>query len=115
MRERKGVFMSALKKAAIIALGTMTTGLYLAAPAGADPNGDPCRSLFIPICRFLPIMPDLDQDIDLTELPGGTNAGQGGQGAGTQHDGQDGLSAPDTQPGPVHSGGSDAGATTGGT
>ncbi len=95
--------MSALKKAAIIALGTATTGLYLAVPAGADPGDDPCRSLFIPICRFLPIVPDLDHDIDLTEMPGGANAGP------------DGQSAPDNQPGPVHRGGSGAGATDGGT
>ena len=107
--------MSALKKAAIIALGTMATGLYVAVPAGADPGSDPCRNLFIPICRLLPIMPDLDHDLDLTELPGGANYAPDGQTAGTQHGGQDGLSAPDNQPGPAHSGGSDAGAPTGGT
>ena len=100
--------MSALKKAAIIALGTITTGLCLAVPAGADPGTDPCRNLFIPLCRLLPIMPDLDHDLDLTELPGGANYAPDGQTAGTQHGGQDGLSAPDNQPGPVRIGGSDS-------
>ena len=71
--------MSVLKKAAIIALGTVTTGLYLAIPAGADPRDDPCRGVAIPICRLLPIMPDLDHDVDLTQDPDGLTDGQGGQ------------------------------------
>jgi hypothetical protein len=75
--------MSVLNKAAIIALGTVTTGLYLAIPAGADPD-DPCRGVAIPICRLVPIMPDLDNDVDLTQDPNGLTDGQGGQSTGTQ-------------------------------
>jgi hypothetical protein len=82
--------MSILKKAAIVALGTVTTGLYLATPAGADP--DPCRGVAIVICRLVPVMPDLDHDVDLTQDPNGLSGGQ------------DGQSAVD-QPGAVHSGG----------
>jgi hypothetical protein len=82
--------MSVLKKAAIIALGTVTTGLYLAVPAGADP--DPCRGVAIVICRLVPVMPDLDHDVDLTQDPNGLT------------DGRDGQSAVD-QPGADHSGG----------
>lgn len=82
--------MSVLKKAAIVALGTVTTGLYLAIPAGADP--DPCGTLPIFICRMVPMAPDLDHDVDLTQDPNGLS------------DGQDGQSAVD-QPGAVHSGG----------
>jgi hypothetical protein len=82
--------MSVWKKAAIIALGAVTTGLYLAGPAGADP--DPCRGVAFIICRMVPVAPDLDHDVDLTQDPNGLS------------DGQDGQSAVD-QPGAVHSGG----------
>ena len=82
--------MSVFKKTAIIALGTVTSGLYLAVPAGADP--DPCRGIGIPICRLVPIMPDLDHDVDLTQDPNGLT------------DGRDGQSAVD-QPRADHSGG----------
>jgi hypothetical protein len=76
--------MSFVRTAAIAVLGTVMTGLYLAAPAGADPGNDPCRSTFIPICRMLPIMPDLDHDIDLSQDPNGLTDGAGGQSAVTQ-------------------------------
>jgi hypothetical protein len=89
--------MSVLKKAAIIALGTVTTGLYLAIPAGANPSDDPCRAIAIPICRLVPIVPDLDHDVDLTQNPDGLNDGQGGQ-------------STDIQPGAGQSGGSQPGA-----
>ena len=104
--------MSVLKKAAIIALGTVTTGLYLAIPAGADPGVDPCRA--IPICRLVPIMPDLDDDVDLTQNPDALNGGQSagvqpgaGQSAGIQPG--DGQSA-GIQPGAGQSSGIQPGA-----
>jgi hypothetical protein len=77
--------MSGLTKAAIIALGAVTTGLYLAVPAGADP--DPCRGVAFFVCRMVPVMPDLDHDVDLTQDPNGLTDGQGGQSA----DGQSGA------------------------
>jgi hypothetical protein len=76
--------MSALGKFAIILLGTVATGVYLAVPAGADPGFDPCRATFIPICRMLPTMPDLDHDVDLTQNPNGLIDGQDGQIGGDQ-------------------------------
>jgi hypothetical protein len=79
--------MSVWKKAAIVALGAVTTGLLLAGPAGADP--DPCRGVAFVICRMVPVMPDLDHDVDLTQDPNGLSGGQ---------------SAVD-QPGADHSGG----------
>jgi len=82
--------MSILKKAAMIALGTVTTCLYLAGPAGADP--DPCRGVAIVICRLVPVMPDLDHDVDLTQDPNGLTDGQDGQ-------------SPGVPPGADHSGG----------
>ncbi|BDB44028.1 hypothetical protein Mkiyose1665_02700 [Mycobacterium kiyosense] len=59
-------------------LGLVATGLYLAAPAVADPDFDPCRATFIPICRMAPTMPDLDHDVDLTQDPNGLVPGQPG-------------------------------------
>jgi hypothetical protein len=69
--------MSAPKKSAMIVLGIVATGLYLAVPAGADPGFDPCRSGLIPICGMAPVMPDLDHDVDLTQDPNGLTGGQG--------------------------------------
>jgi hypothetical protein len=99
--------VSVLKKAAIIALGSVTTGVYFAVPAGADPGFDPCRAIAIPICRLVPIMPDLDNDVDLTQNPDGLTDGQGGQSADIQPGaGQSGG----TQPGAGQSGGIQPGA-----
>lgn len=70
--------MSALKKSATIIVGIVTTGLCVAVPASADPGFDPCRSIAIPVCRLIPLMPDLDHDVDLTENPNGLVEGQGG-------------------------------------
>lgn len=69
--------MSIVKKAAIILSGAVTTGLCLAAPAGADPGFDPCHSSVPFLCRMFPMMPDLDHDIDLTQDPDGLMDGQG--------------------------------------
>ena len=75
-REREGVVMSAMRKAAIIAVGTVATGLYLAVPAGADSGFDPCRGTAVFVCGLVPSMPDLDNDVDLTQDPGALNNGQ---------------------------------------
>ena len=95
--------MSGLKKAAVLTLGAVTTVLYLAIPAGADP--DPCGALPVFICRMVPIAPDLDHDVDLTQDPSGLTDGRDGQGAADQpgavHSGQTAAG----QPAPVHSGG----------
>ncbi|WP_236591467.1 hypothetical protein [Mycobacterium heckeshornense] len=40
-------------------------------PAEADPGDNPCGKTIIPICSLLPIMPDLDHDVDLTVDPHG--------------------------------------------
>jgi hypothetical protein len=108
--------MSVLKTAAIIVVGTVTTGLYLAIPAGADPGADPCGAIAIPICRLIPIMPDLDNDVDLTQNPDGLNGGQGGQ-SGQSADLQPGAGqSGGTQPSAGQSGGTQPGAgQSGGT
>jgi hypothetical protein len=82
--------MSILNKAAVVALSTVTSALYLAIPAGADP--DPCGTLPIFICHLIPMAPDLDHDVDLTQDPSGLTVGGDGQSAASQ-------------PAPVHSGG----------
>ena len=69
--------MSALTRAAIIALGAVTTGLCVAAPAGADPGFDPCHSSVPFLCRMFPMMPDLDHDIDLSQDPDAWTSGHG--------------------------------------
>jgi hypothetical protein len=76
--------MSWGEKAAIIVSGILTTGLCLAVPAGADPGFDPCRANVTPFCRMVPMMPDLDHDVDLTQNPNGLIDGQDGQSAGDQ-------------------------------
>jgi hypothetical protein len=38
------------------------------AVAQADPD-DPCRSMVIPVCSLVPILPGLDHDVDLTVNP----------------------------------------------
>lgn len=92
--------MPTLRKAAIVLLGTVVAGLVFAVPAGADPDYDPCHSMFNPICRMVPMMPDLDHDIDLTQDPNGPT---GGQSAFTQSDTRQG--APGSQPSVSQSGG----------
>lgn len=74
--------MSALKRAAIVFLGTVTTGLCLAGSAAADPGFDPCGSSVPFACRLFPMAPDLDHDVDLTQDPDALT--RGGQSPGNQ-------------------------------
>jgi hypothetical protein len=64
-----------MKKAVFLAVGVSALTVGLAAPAGAAPGGDPCPLAVSFLCNFVPIAPDLDHSIDLTENPG-TIAGQ---------------------------------------
>ncbi|MCW2730231.1 MAG: hypothetical protein JWR13_1047 [Mycobacterium sp.] len=59
----------------IVAAGVGAAALGVAAPAGADPADDPCQLAVTFLCRFMPIAPGLDHDIDLTQ-GGGTLNGQ---------------------------------------
>lgn len=92
--------MPTLRKVGIVVLGSVLAGLYLAVPAGADPGYDPCRSMLNPICRMVPMAPDLDHDIDLTQDPNGLADGQS---AFTQSDTRQG--GPGGQPSVGPSGG----------
>jgi hypothetical protein len=57
-------------RAVIVALGVTAAALGVAAPAGADPADDPCQLAVALLCRFVPMAPDLDHDVDLTQDPG---------------------------------------------
>jgi hypothetical protein len=56
-----------LKRTVIVAVATLTAGLLLAAPATADPGDNPCEFAVNYFCRFIPIAPDLEGDVDLTQ------------------------------------------------
>jgi hypothetical protein len=60
-------------KAALMITTTLCAPTYLAAPTSAAP-GDPCELMVRLICALVPVAPELDHDIDLTndtESPGG--------------------------------------------
>lgn len=67
--------MMTMKKAVVLAVGLSALTVGVAAPAGAAPGQDPCPLAVSLLCNFVPIAPDLDHSIDLTENPG-TIAGQ---------------------------------------
>ena len=70
--------MSIIKKTTIAAVGAVAAGLYLAVPAGADPNVSPCGLSLVPYCAFIPMLPELDHNVDLTTDPGAlSGAGSG--------------------------------------
>lgn len=65
--------MITLKRAVIMAASVVAVGFGLAAPAGADPGDNPCQLAATFLCRFIPMAPDLDHDIDLTKQSGTLN------------------------------------------
>ena len=56
-----------MKRTLIAAATAVTAGLLLAAPANAGPNDSPCELAISYFCRFVPVAPDLDHDLDLTQ------------------------------------------------
>jgi hypothetical protein len=73
--------MPNLTKVTIIAAAAGLAALGLAPPAEADPGDNPCGKTIIPICSLLPIMPDLDHNVDLTVDPNGLNSDTGNNAA----------------------------------
>lgn len=51
------------------------TSVVVPAAAHADPIDDPCGLAIAFLCRFVPIAPDLDHDVDLTVHPPSDPAG----------------------------------------
>ena len=61
--------MSAVKKATIAAIWTLGAAVFLAVPASAGPGDSPCEFAVNLLCKFVPIAPDLEGDLDLTQQP----------------------------------------------
>jgi hypothetical protein len=57
-----------LKRTAIAAAAALAAGMLLAASASAEPGDNPCEFAINYFCRFIPIAPDLEGDVDLTQL-----------------------------------------------
>ena len=55
------------------AVGVFASALSVATPAAADPVDDPCQLAVTFLCRFMPMAPGLDHDIDLTQNSGTLN------------------------------------------
>jgi hypothetical protein len=53
-------------KAGVVAVGVLGSQIAVAVPSIADTADDPCGLAVSYLCRFIPIAPDLDGDVDLT-------------------------------------------------
>jgi hypothetical protein len=52
----------------LIAAGAaLAAGTLFASPANADPSDNPCKLAVNYFCKFIPIAPDLEGDVDLTQ------------------------------------------------
>ena len=56
-----------LKRTLIAAAGALAAGMLFAIPASADPRDNPCDLAINFLCKFVPIAPDLEGDVDLTQ------------------------------------------------
>ena len=56
-----------LKRTVIAAATLLAAGVLLAIPANADPGDNPFEFAINYFCRFIPIAPDLEGDVDLTQ------------------------------------------------
>jgi hypothetical protein len=56
-----------LKRTVIATAAALAACLLLSAPATAEPGDNPCELAINFLCRFVPIAPDLDHDVDLTQ------------------------------------------------
>lgn len=56
-----------LKRTVIAAAAVLAAGTMFATPASAEPGDNPCEFAINYFCKFMPIAPDLDHDVDLTQ------------------------------------------------
>jgi hypothetical protein len=56
-----------LTPSVIAALSALAAATVLAAPADAEPGDNPCEFAIIFFCKYVPIAPDLEGDVDLTQ------------------------------------------------
>jgi hypothetical protein len=69
--------MRIIPVAGIVIAGAAAT-ISLSGTAHAQPNAGPCRFMIMPICSIIPVMPELDHDVDLTTDPNALNSDAGG-------------------------------------
>ena len=63
-------YLQLTAKTLVASMGMAGVGIFLAVPASADSGNDPCGLAVSFLCRFIPIAPELDGDVDLTkQLP----------------------------------------------
>ena len=56
-----------LKRTVFGAAAALAAGILRATPANAEPGDNPCEFAINYFCRFIPIAPDLEGDVDLTQ------------------------------------------------
>ena len=56
-----------LKKVTIAVVSAFGAAVFLAVPASAEPGDNPCELAVTFLCKFVPIAPHLEGDIDLTQ------------------------------------------------
>ena len=55
-----------LRRPVIAAAAVLAAGVYLATQTSANPGDNPCEFAINYFCKFIPIAPDLEGDVDLT-------------------------------------------------
>jgi hypothetical protein len=56
-----------LKRATLVVVSALGAAVFLAGPAGAQPGDNPCDLAVHFLCKFVPIAPHLEGDVDLTQ------------------------------------------------
>lgn len=56
----------------IVVAGFLAAAVAMASPVRADPSADPCPLAVSVLCRFVPIAPELDGDVDYTKQQPGS-------------------------------------------
>ena len=56
-----------LTRMVIAAAAVLAAATFLAAPASAEPGDNPCEFAINYFCKFMPMAPDLEGDVDLTQ------------------------------------------------
>jgi hypothetical protein len=56
-----------LKRTLIAAAAALAVGTLFAVPASAESGDNPCEFAINYFCKFIPIAPDLEGDVDLTK------------------------------------------------
>jgi hypothetical protein len=59
--------VSVITKVTVAAVSALGAALFVAVPATAEPGDNPCELAVTFLCKFVPVAPDLDHDLDLTQ------------------------------------------------